>query len=202
MENRFYEEVPGIFRLKVPFDTVYTSVFLIKADGEIFLVDCATTKEDVEEYIVPAIRELGYQPSELKAIILTHRHGDHAGGLDHILRFAPQAEVIKKVCQVTESISTYPLSGHTLDSIGIFDKRSSTLISGDGMQGAGVDKYRCSLQDKTAYLETLQRISDDEMIENILFSHAYEPWNRDTAFGRAEVIARVKDCLEYVAETF
>ena len=66
------------------------------------------------------------------------------------------------------------------------------------MQGAGVDKYRCSLQSKEAYLETLKKITEDKEIQNILFSHAYEPWNKDTAFGRIEVDDRIKDCLEYV----
>ncbi len=195
MESRFYEETLGIYRLRIPFDTVYTSVFLIKAESGIILVDCATTQADVDDCIIPALKGLGYAPSALTAIVLTHRHGDHAGGLERILHYAPDIKIITKVCQITESISTYPLPGHTRDSIGVFDNRSGTLISGDGMQGAGVDKYRCSLQDKNAYLETLQRISKDVKIENILFSHAYEPWNSDTAYGRREVDNRIKDCL-------
>ena len=194
----FLEDIKGIYRLKVPFDTVYTSVFLIKSERGIILVDCASTNTDVDECIIPALKRLGYSPSELKIIVLTHRHGDHAGGLERILHYAPDIDVIKTPCQITESISTYPLPGHTLDSIGVFDKRSGTLISGDGMQGAGVDKYRCSLQSKEAYLETLKKITEDKEIQNILFSHAYEPWNKDTAFGRIEVDDRIKDCLEYV----
>ena len=132
----FLEDIKGIYRLKVPFDTVYTSVFLIKSERGIILVDCATTNTDVDECIIPALKRLGYSPSELKIIVLTHRHGDHAGGLERILHYAPDIDVIKTPCQITESISTYPLPGHTLDSIGVFDKRSGTLISGDGMQGA------------------------------------------------------------------
>jgi hypothetical protein len=76
--------------------------------------------------------------------------------------------------------------------------RTHTLISGDGLQGAGVDKYRCYLLDSSAYLETINRVKNDERIENILFSHAYEPWNCDTAYGRAAVDMCLAECLKYI----
>ena len=60
MEYGFYRETEGIWRLKVPFDTVYTSVFLVVTDEKRILVDCATTREDVDLRIAPACRALGY----------------------------------------------------------------------------------------------------------------------------------------------
>jgi len=86
------------------------------------------------------------------------------------------------------------LAGHTEDSIGVFDERTHTLITGDGLQGAGVDRYHCSVKDKSAYLETLERIKNDERVENLLLSHAYEPWNSDGVFGREQVLRCLEEC--------
>jgi glyoxylase-like metal-dependent hydrolase (beta-lactamase superfamily II) len=86
------------------------------------------------------------------------------------------------------------MKGHTLDCIGVFDKTSGTLISGDGLQGKGVGKYRCSLQSKKGYLDTIEKIEKDKRVENILFSHAYEPWLQDCIYGRANVEKCLQDC--------
>ncbi len=87
--THFYEEFTGIYRLKIPFDQIYTSVFLIETPNGAALVDCATTSEDVDDRIVPALKEMNYELSDLKMLILTHKHGDHAGGLQRVLFHAP-----------------------------------------------------------------------------------------------------------------
>jgi glyoxylase-like metal-dependent hydrolase (beta-lactamase superfamily II) len=191
----FLEEIAGIYRLRVPFERVYTSVFLLcDAQGAI-LVDCATTAEDVDGQIVPALQRMGLSPTDIFSLVLTHKHSDHAGGLSRFLEYAPKTEVITEVGALREHILTYPMAGHTEDAIGVLDLRSHTLISGDGLQGAGVDKYRCSLKDRQAYLETIARIRNDERIENLLFSHAYEPWYEDRAMGREAVARCLDDCI-------
>ena len=200
MKSAFCLQTSGIYRLKIPFDTVYTSVFLVEDREKRVLLDCATTKEDVENYIIPALAALGYRPTDLTAIVLTHKHADHAGGLPHLLRYAPNLEVVTDVRRLTDTLLTYPLAGHTEDAIGLFDERTHVLLSGDGLQGAGVDKYRCSLANPTAYRETLERIRKDDQIENILFSHAYEPWLADAVWGRGAVCACLSDCEKYIGE--
>ena len=198
MAQGFNEEIKNIYRLSVPFEKIYTSVFLIISDDKRILVDCATTRDDVDQHIVPALEEFGHTLSELSAIVLTHRHGDHAGGLERVLQLAPDIKVITEVCTLTDKISTYALAGHTSDSIGILDERTHTLISGDGIQGAGVDKYRCNIKDASAYLKTLQKIGSDKRIENILFSHAYEPWNSDRIFGRENLCSCLIESEKYI----
>ena len=74
--NRFYEELAGIYRLRVPFEAIYTSVFLIRLSTGPILVDCATTDTDVDTVILPALEEIGVSLSEIDGIVLTHRHGD------------------------------------------------------------------------------------------------------------------------------
>ena len=198
MTAYFEKEIDHIYRLKIPFDTVYTSVFLVEHEGEAVIVDCATTPFDVEEYIALALAEKGYSLASLKAIVITHNHEDHAGGLPHIKSLAPDLPVIGQATAIWEGIYTCPLPGHTVDFLGLYDSRTKTLISGDGLQGAGVDKYRCALQDEIAYKETIRQLQADKSVENLLFSHAYEPWYCDHAFGRAKVELCLADCLQYV----
>jgi glyoxylase-like metal-dependent hydrolase (beta-lactamase superfamily II) len=195
MHKEFYKETEGIYRLKVPFYDIFTSVFLIEANGELILVDTATTESDVESYIIPALSAYGCSMADISKLVLSHRHSDHAGGLDTLLHHAPQLEVVTDIRRLADGILTYPLAGHTKDSIGVLDTRTGTLIACDGLQGDGVWKYRCYTEDRDAYIETLKRIEKDTLIENILFSHAYEPWNKESAFGRDEVRNCLMHCM-------
>ena len=198
MEKIFYKETDKIFRLRVPFENLYTSVFLIDAANTKILVDTATYPSDVDSYILPALKKMGYTLPDISALVLTHKHADHSGGLSRILSLAPGLEVVRDIRELSNELCSYPMAGHTKDSIGVLDTRTGTLISGDGLQGAGVDKYRCSVADKVEYLKTIKRIKKDERIENILFSHAYEPWNKDAVFGRETVIECINECKKYV----
>ena len=196
--KKFNEEIENIYRLKVPYFSVYTSVFLVKLGKGLLLIDCATTDEDVDGIIIPALRELGYELSDVDFLVLTHRHEDHAGGKNRILYHTPNVKVIEKPCEIDCYVSIYEMPGHTKDFIGVYDKRTKTLISGDGLQGAGIKQYRTSLEDKEGYLETIERIRADENIENVLYSHEYEPWYENSALGRERVLACLSDCLDYV----
>ena len=161
-------------------------------------MDCATTARDVEDVILPALARLGYALTDVDTLVLTHRHDDHVGGLEALLRHAPQLEVVTDLRALADGILTYPMGGHTRDCIGVLDTRTGTLISGDGLQGAGVDKYRCCVQEPRMYLETIASIRKDPRVEHILFSHAYEPWYTDRMTGRAQVLACLDACLQYV----
>ena len=196
--NGFIEEREGIYRLKVQYTTVYTSIFLIETELGDLLVDTASYDEDIDSCLIPALSEMGKSLSELYAVVITHDHFDHSGGLKRIREIVPDVRVITELCNLTDNISTYPMAGHTEDSIGVFDSRTKTLISGDGLQGAGVDKYRTSAPFKEEYIRTLERIKNDERIENILFSHAYEPWFQDKMVGREAVLLCLDECKKNI----
>lgn len=197
--EEFQREIENIYRLKVPFETIYTSVFLVKTEGGNVLVDCATYASDVDEYILPALNQVGLHLTDIACLILTHYHSDRAGGRARVLELVPNMKIVQNEDgNLLSDISVYALKGHTLDCIGVFDKKSKTLITGDGLQGAGIGKYRCSLESKDEYLKTIEKIENNESIENILFSHEYEPWYKDGAFGREEVKKCLDDCKKYM----
>ena len=197
--NKFENEIGRIYRLKVPFEDLYTSVFLIKDTRGNLLIDCATTAQDEDERIIPALYQAGLSLNDLDCLLLTHSHSDHAGGLQRILQLNPRLRIINTLDKASiDGVSVYSLKGHTLDSIGCLDLQSGTLISGDGFQGAGVGKYRCSLENRKEYLKTIEKVKSDEKIKNILFSHRYEPWCNDKALGVEEKIKCLQACIEYI----
>lgn len=197
----FIKEIGEIYRLKVPFEDIYTSIFFIRTKRANLLVDTATWDSDIDEYLLPALDRLGIKLTDIAYLILTHLHSDHAGGVNRIRELNPKIEIVRGVAEkLPNGVSVYELKGHTIDLIGVFDEDTGTLITGDGLQGVSVGKYRLSLESKDEYIKTLAKIQADERIQNILLSHAYEPWGKDGAFGREQVEQIINDCRKIIGE--
>ena len=193
MTKRFIEEEKDVFRLKIPFETVHTSVFLLKSVKGYILVDSGSCDDDIDKFVLPALKELDLSVSDVNYIIITHNHGDHAGGKRRLLELNTQMEVIKNNGDLND-VEIYPMAGHTEDFIGVLHLPSGTLISGDGLQGDGLDKFRRSIANEKAYLSTIERIEKDNRIKNVLFSHCFEPCFKYGVKGRDEVNEWLKIC--------
>ena len=55
------------------------SVMLLEKDGQQLLFDAGNGNADSQ--MLPRLQELGYAPTDIDAIFITHLHGDHIGGL-------------------------------------------------------------------------------------------------------------------------
>lgn len=100
-------------------------------DNETYYLDGSTTAD-----IIPALKEQGLSITDVSYLILTHNHGDHAGGKKRILELSPNIKIVQGAGNVySNALTTYEMKGHTLDCIGVFDADTGTLISGDGLQG-------------------------------------------------------------------
>ena len=196
----FKKEIGKIYRLKVPFDDeVYTSVFFIQDEDGRILIDCGSSAWDVDRYILPALRQEGLSVSDIKYLVLTHAHCDHAGGKERIMQLNPQIKIVADARAILQNGYTmYALNGHTRDSVGVLDSHTHTLIAGDGLQGYGIGKYGCTFESREEYVKTIEKLQKQTDIENILFSHAYAPWNKDGAFGREDVQKCLQDCRDFI----
>lgn len=75
----FAEIAKDVYLLKVPFGPVWTGVILLRG-AENILIDSSATGSDVDTYVVPALKALGLEMTEIRYLANTHSHGDHIGG--------------------------------------------------------------------------------------------------------------------------
>ena len=77
--ERFVKIAENLYLLKVPFGPVWTGVVLLRGEENI-LIDSSATGADVDNYVLPALEELGLGIGDIQYLLNTHSHGDHIGG--------------------------------------------------------------------------------------------------------------------------
>jgi glyoxylase-like metal-dependent hydrolase (beta-lactamase superfamily II) len=202
---------PHIHRLEVPFLDIYTTVFLVETEAGVVVFDTATYPEDMDSYLVPALRELGVEKPLW--VVISHNHRDHAGGLERFVQLFPETGIAagSEACAerapgktvrvladgetLVGPLKAVTIPGHTADAIGILDTRTGTLLSGDclqmyGIYGSGAWGANISLiPEHLAAGEKLLQMD----IQTILASHNYHPydWRAD---GKEAVAAYIAQC--------
>ncbi len=69
-----------------------TCFYLIESDGELALIE--TGPANAAPIAMALLEDLGYQPAQVKYIIPTHVHLDHAGAAAILLKHCPNAQLI------------------------------------------------------------------------------------------------------------
>lgn len=190
--------IDNIYRICVPFDNIYTSVFVIKCGEKNIVFDCATTEDDVKDYIYPELKNADIVPD---LIVISHSHSDHSGGLKTLCAYYPNAEVamfseqlkaetpnsrlLKDGEELYGVLKFLNLKGHSEDSLAVLDKRSNTVLTFDCVQLEGVGCYRSGIGNAEEYEKSLERIKNTG-VENLIASHEYDPLG-STAYGRNAV---------------
>lgn len=72
------EIAPGVVRIPTVGAASINSFAFVEADGSVTLVDCGLKRAPAR--IVAGLRAVGRHPSDVRRIVLTHAHADHAGG--------------------------------------------------------------------------------------------------------------------------
>lgn len=202
-----------IFKLEVPFENIYTAVFFVKTKNGFTIIDTADKASDAENYILPAMKELGIGEDSVTAILLTHTHGDHVGGAAFLVERCKNAYVygfskpwnlsetdkfitLSDGDIIDESIKAVELKGHDLSNGGFLHIPSKTLISGDSIQLYGLYAYGLLIRYPKLYLESLKKLSVME-IENIFASHNNVPLGACAIGKKAskEYLKCAKECL-------
>ena len=199
----------GLFRILIPFDgDVTTTVYVVLfEDGGVALIDSATYQTDVDNYIIPALDELKISIESVKYLLLTHNHGDHAGGAKRLLEVAESATIrasfvfdSPKFSPLTDGeliggrLQAVSLPGHTDHSVGFLDLKTNTLLSGDCLQLEGVGKYRNGIGYPSLYIESCEKLKKMN-ISRIVTAHEYDPLG-SIANGKDEVEKYLDLCIK------
>ena len=198
----------GLFLLKIPFQELYTSVFFVVGKDGLAIVDCATTSDDVDRYILPVLKSMKKSATHL---LLTHSHGDHAGGAPRLLEqlpdlmcFAYEDMNLPRFHRLMDGeilldrLQVVSLLGHTDRSVGYFDRSTNTLISGDCLQLAGVGKYINGIRYPELYLQSIEKLKEMRL-DRIIASHDYVPLG-SLAEGK-EAVAQYLDTCAHICRT-
>jgi len=132
--------------------------FLVSGEDRLILVDTGFSDADAD-IIMDAIKDMDHKHEDLKLCILTHRHGDHTGGLKKLkktLKFevlaheldmpAIQKQTGYDVEHVVKGgerlpdcggINVLHTPGHTPGHISLHLPRIKTMIAGDAIVSAG-----------------------------------------------------------------
>lgn len=194
-----------IYRLRLPFEGFYTSVYIYRCPQGVALIDCAADADDVDAYIIPTLQKLNIAAEDVKYILLSHSHRDHRGGLCRLSEVLSGA-VVCTACRIPErdrelidgmqilgNLRAVAIPGHTPDSFGFFDSASGTLLSADCLQLDGVDKYRNGISDFNAYISSVEKLKALE-IHRIVAAHEYIPLG-SVADGAAAVQHYLDECV-------
>lgn len=193
--ERLTEVTPHIYRIVIPFEDIYTTVFVVKTPSTAVLFDTATYPEDVDNYILPALELLEITEQTLKYIILSHSHRDHAGGLKRLTEKYPDACVVSRNPELPESyegvtfclpedgeqlmpeLTVYAVPGHSRDSLALLDNRTETLLTGDSLQLYGIYGSGQWGSNITLPVEHLKAVEKLRMlaVKRIVASHDYHP---------------------------
>lgn len=208
-----YKFGENIYKLEVPFFNIYTAVYIVKNGKNAFIIDCADSTLDAQNYILPTLKEIGVENEWVKGIFLTHGHGDHIGGLPLILKECKNAKIygfarpniefpedrFYSVCDgeiIEENIKVLLLEGHDKQNGGYIYLPSKTLFSGDSIELYGLNAYGLLVRHPKLYLESILKLKK-EKINHIFASHKFVPLGSDAIGKRASkrYIKCAKKCL-------
>lgn len=207
------ELAKNIFKLEVPFYNIYTSVFFIKQGDKAIIIDAADKSSDAENYIIPALEKIGIKSEDVTAILLTHSHGDHTGGLSLLSAECKNAKIygfskpavpfdeerfflVSDGDVIEENIKVLLLEGHDKLNGGYLYLPQKTLISGDSLQLYGLNAYGLLVRYPKLYLESILKLKKAK-INHIFASHKFVPLGSDAIGKRASkrYIKCAKKCL-------
>lgn len=198
----------NLYRLRIPFEDIYTSVYFVLNGRNTAVIDSGAYDSDVDNDIVPALHALGITKRDVRYLLLTHAHSDHAGGICRLSAMFPDAEIrasypidlphfsfLRDNEILLSVLQTVSLPGHVDHAVGYLHLPSKTLLSGDCLQLKGIGKYRKNIADREAYERSVQKLLEMP-ISRIVAAHAFDPLG-SIADGEEEVRFYLEMCLKY-----
>ncbi len=185
----------NLFRLTLPYKDIFTTVYFLRGPEFDIMFDAASFPEDLDESILPAIKEIGITKESLKYIFISHGHRDHAGCLLPVLNAFPKATVITRSQALREKLDGFSvlmpedgeviegifkvvaIPGHSTDSAALLDTRTGDIITGDSLQCFGIfgsGTWASNITLPVQHLDALKRFPIDETT-HLYAAHDYHP---------------------------
>ncbi len=202
-----------IYRLVVPFADIYTTVFFIRTPDGWVIFDTATYPTDMDNFIFPAMEELGIAAETLTHTVISHDHSDHAGGLGRLAEVYPDEVILSRSEALAKRYATVvapadgdllaevlrivTIPGHAPDALGVYDTRTKTLLTGDGLQAYGIygsGRWGANIFFPADHLKALDKLRRME-IDTLVTSHDYHPVGY-AAHGTEEVTRYINVCAD------
>jgi hydroxyacylglutathione hydrolase len=158
-----------------------TNTYLLAGDVPV-LIDTGAGMPAYETALRSALSECGV--SRLEAVLVTHGHRDHVGGVGQIRRIVPGVRVRKMPRPATEPLQAFePLRdgerisanglaiqaiftpGHAVDHMCYYLEDDRILFSGDLILGTGTTVIPVDGGDMAAYLASLRRLLELDIRE-------------------------------------
>lgn len=194
---------------KVPYKDIFVGIYVLRAETGVVLFDTAATDADMDNWIVPALEQLGVTPTH---IFISHNHRDHAGGLARAAALYPDAVILSRSPSLAEAypqvqmpedsdtvldvFQVVTIPGHTEDSAGLLDTRTNTLVSGDCLQVYGIygsgDWYG-NISYPAAHFAAIEKLRKLP-IDTIAAAHDYHPCGMIST-GKNQVTACLDNCI-------
>ena len=86
----------NIYRMTMPYKDIFTTVYAVKTEKGALLFDAASYDDDIENYIIPFLEKLDITKEMLKFVFVSHNHIDHAGGLEKLVEYFPDIEILSR----------------------------------------------------------------------------------------------------------
>ncbi len=150
---------PGKFALQG------TNTYLLGTGPSRLLID---TGEGKPSWIAALKRTLEEEKATLASALITHWHGDHQGGIEHLLEAYPGTKIYKNMPESGQldiedghtftvegaTLTAVHTPGHTTDHMVLVFREEDALFTGDNVLGQGTAVF----EDLKTYLASLEKM--------------------------------------------
>ncbi len=160
----------------------FVNAYVLVRGNEVAVVD--TGVENSQGKIEEVIKSVGRAWGDVKHVILTHYHPDHAGSMDAVMAASTSAKAYAGAADIPQIKTTAKLEtigdgseifglqivntpGHTMGHVSVYDPVGLALITGDAISNAGKlansnPQFTASMPDAVASVKKLAALKFDK----------------------------------------